>query len=386
MAAPKSILRTSSFKKAKILPKFIDDELSMFSSVVTNFKPPFMRKGATIAPEFVNKEDEEVPNDDQGYPRCDITVDSNQELRDERINMSVTFDEMVRDDISTGVTFDMDQPLNSMSEEDVEQGLEITVENYAEYEEMKKQKIAEESHVEEVVKIAEESQAEKLENELEELRKLKQKFDEEKQEHLRKAQLLEEQKQKEFLNKVKMETDLVQKLQKRVADVKGLARVKKAELEVKTLKKNIEKTKVDRIPTAEKIQERLQPTVDRIAAANTALDLLDLEVAAITARASNKTKKWKAVPVKLSDHTKRMVPPPPVQEKLALPHDYKYVEDLELDPSFSNIDRLEYDEPSSSTGSGNTSSSSKRHNHESKYPKVYSRPGYMIKPNRWCLF
>jgi flagellar basal body rod protein FlgC len=375
MAAPKSILRTSSFKKAKILPKFIDEELSMFSSVVSNFKPPFMRKGATIAPEFANK-DEDEPNDDQRYDRCDMTVDSNQELRDERINMSVTFDEIFKDDVSTGVTFDMDHPLSSMSEEIVEQGLEITVENYVEYEAMKKQNSVEkESHIEEVV-----------EKELEELRKLKRKFDEEKQEHLRKAQLLEEQKQKEFLNTLKIETELVQKLQKRVADVKELARVKKAELAVKTLKKNIEKSKVDRIPIAEKIQERLKPTVDRIAAANTALDLLDLEVAAITARASNKTKKWKSVPVKLSDHTKRMVPPPPVREKLALPYDYNYVEDLDLDPSFSNIERLEYDEPSSSSGSGNTSSNSKHRNHESKYPKVYSRPGYMIKPNRWCLF
>lgn len=375
MAAPKSILRTSSFKKAKILPKFIDEELSMFSSVVSNFKPPFMRKGATIAPEFANKDAEE-PNDDQGYSRCDTTVDSNQELRDERINMSVTFDEMVRDDISTGVTFDMDQPLCSMSDEEIEQGLEITVENYVEYEAMKKQKISEEAPVQDGT----------VEKELEELRKLKQKFDEEKKEHLRKAQLLEELKQKEFLNTLKIETELVQKLQKRVADVKEMARVKKAELEVKTLKRNIEKSKVDRIPTAEKIQERLQPTVDRIAAANTALDLLDLEVAAITARASNKTKNWKTVPVKLSDHTKRMVPPPPVKEKLTLPYDYNYVEDLELDPSFSNIERLEYDEPSSSTGSGNTSSNSKKRNDENKYPKVYSRPGYLIKPNRWCLF
>jgi hypothetical protein len=343
----------------------------------------------------------------QDYPQCDKPVGSSEELNDERINMSVTFDKLVRDDISTGVTFDFDHreslPINSMSDDAYEKSLEITVENYLEYEALKRGEAADSSDElsssncisEEIESISstkkkeiDESMAKggkteaqkELEIELEALRTLKRKVEEEQKLQEMKAILEEEHKQKSFLKKLNMETELVKKLKQRVANAKESARVKKAEMEVQSMRKSMETNRTTRVPASEKMQERLKSTVDMIASANTAQDLLDLEVAKISARASNRattTKPVKSVMMPLSDNSKRLVAPPPVKEKLKLPYNYKYNPDMDVDPSFSFIERFEYDETSMSSGS--TAQNSKGHNGESKNVEVLTRPGY-VKP------
>ena len=394
MTAPKSILRTSSFR-TKPQPKFIDDELSMFSSILSNFKPPFMRNKVSVAvPDCTTISKQSDERDDvfigeQDEPQCDLTEVSNGDVSDERLNMSVTFDQMHKDDISTGVTFDLDHkealPL-SMSEEPIEQSLEITFENYVEYEALKRKRrnrvnimvepkptMDESGDTENSSDKEEERQAEsKLKEELDALRKLKEKVEEEKKIEALKAKLDEEMKQKAFMDKIRKETELVEKLRQRVADVKEATRAKKAEVELKRAKAEIEKNKVERVPAAPKIQERLQSTVDRLAAANTAQDLLEVDVAKILARASNRnsSSKVKSIIVPLSDNSKRLLAPPPVKEKLKLPDNYKYNLDLDADP-LSFVERFEYGSERGSECS-TLDSAEKQTSYD-----VITRPGYV---------
>jgi hypothetical protein len=384
MMAPKSILRTSSFK-TKVQPKFVDDELSMFSSVLSNFKPPFLRKKEPTSTPDCSKSKVSEERDD--YPQFDQTEASNAELSDERLNMSVTFDDMHKDDISTGVTFDLDHkdplPLG-VSEEPMEKSLEITFENYVEYEALKRRRsnrvnIACDPYCSQDESTASiDSTAEKdnqnmesaLKEELVSLRKLKEKVEQEKRMQELQAKLEEEMKQKAFMDKVKKEAELVEKLKQRVADVKEATRAKRAEVELKRARAELENNKAERIPVAPKIQERLRSTVDRLAAASTAQDLLELDVANIVARASNRHGKHvKSVMVPLSDHSKRILAPPPVKEKLTLPGNYKYNLDMDTDP-FSYVERFEYDEISENE-SGSTC--------ESNGMDILTRPGY-VKP------
>ena len=394
MTAPKSILRTSSFR-TKPQPKFIDDELSLFSSILSNFKPPFMRNKVSVAvPDCTTISKQSDERDDvfigeQDEPQCDLTEVSNGDVSDERLNMSVTFDQMHKDDISTGVTFDLDHkealPL-SMSEEPIEQSLEITFENYVEYEALKRKRrnrvnimvepkptMDESGDTENSSDKEEERQAEsKLKEELDALRKLKEKVEEEKKIEALKAKLDEEMKQKAFMDKIRKETELVEKLRQRVADVKEATRAKKAEVELKRAKAEIEKNKVERVPAAPKIQERLQSTVDRLAAANTAQDLLEVDVAKILARASNRnsSSKVKSIIVPLSDNSKRLLAPPPVKEKLKLPDNYKYNLDLDADP-LSFVERFEYGSERGSECS-TLDSAEKQTSYD-----VITRPGYV---------
>ena len=394
MAAPKSILRTSSFR-TKPQPKFIDDELSMFSSILSNFKPPFMRHKVSVVDPDCNAtskqsdERDDIAVGEQGDPQCDHTEVSNGDVSDERLNMSVTFDQMHKDDISTGVTFDLDHkealPM-SMTEEPIEQSLEITFENYVEYEALKSKRrnrvnimVDPKPSVDESAETEESSDEErnheaeaKLKEELDALRKLKEKVEEEKKRQALKAKLDEEMKQKAFMDKIRKEAELVEKLRQRVADVKEATRAKKAEVELKRAKAELEKNKVARIPAAPKIQERLQSTVDRLAAANTAQDLLEVDVAKILARASNRNanSKLKSIVVPLSDNSKRLLAPPPVKEKLKLPDNYKYNLDVDADP-LSFVERFEYE--STHDSDCNTLDSAEK---ETSYD-VITRPGYV---------
>ena len=395
MAAPKSILRTSSFR-TKPQPKFVDDELSMFSSIMSSFKPPFMRsKVAAAIPDCIatsKQSDDRDDSGEQGELLCDQTEVSNGDVSDERLNMSVTFDQMHKDDISTGVTFDLDhkEPLPaSMPEEPIEQSLEITFENYVEYEALKRKRrnrvnimvepkpsADESTEMEQSTgKEEENSDAEaKLKEELEALRKLKEKVEEEKRLEALKAKLEEEMKQKAFTDKIRKEAELVEKLRQRVADVKEATRAKKAEVELKRAREELEKNKTERVSAAPKIQERLQSTVDRLAAANTAQDLLEVDVAKILARASHRdaNSKLKSVVVPLSDNSKRLLAPPPVKEKLQLPDNYKYNLDLDAEP-LGLVERFEYESAHDSDNASLDSSEK-----ESSY-RVISRPGY-VKP------
>lgn len=397
MAAPKSILRTSSFR-TKPQPKFIDDELSMFSSILSNFKPPFMRNKVSVAaPDCtatskLSDERDDTFVGEQGDPQCDHTDVSNGDVSDERLNMSVTFDQMHKDDISTGVTFDLDHKEAlpaSMSEEPIEQSLEITFENYVEYEALKRKRrnrvnimVEPKASADESDDIEESNEEEEnhegeaeLKEELESLRKMKEKVDEEKKLEALKAKLDEEMKQKAFMDKIRKEAELVEKLRQRVADVKEATRAKKAEMELKRARAELEKNKLERVPAAPKIQERLQSTVDRLAAANTAQDLLEVDVAKIMARASNRNTnntKIKSVIVPLSDNSKRLLAPPPVKEKLKLPDNYKYNLDLDADP-LSFVERFEYE--SAQDSECDTLDSSEK---EKSYD-VITRPGY-VKP------
>jgi hypothetical protein len=396
MMAPKSILRTSSFR-TKPQPKIVDDELSMFSSIMSNFKPPFMRhKVSVAAPDYTTTSRQSDERDDtfverQVEAQCDHTEVSNGDVSDERLNMSVTFDQMHKDDISTGVTFDLDHKealLMSISEEPIDQSLEITFENYVEYEALKRKRrnrvnimvepkpsVDESAETEETSTEGDNEEAEvKLKEELAALRKLKEKVEEEKKREALKAKLDEEMKQKAFLDKIRKEAELVDKLRQRVSDVKEATRAKKAEVELKRAKAEIEKNKVERVPAAPKIQERLQSTVDRLAAANTAQDLLEVDVAKILARASNRnaSPKLKSTIVPLSDHSKRLLAPPPVKEKLKLPHNYKYNLDLDADP-VSFVERCEYASAHDSECSTLDSSEKEPSYH------VITRPGY-VKP------
>ena len=324
-----------------------------------------------------------------GDPRSDQTEVSNGDVSDERLNMSVTFDQMHKDDISTGVTFDLDHKEAlpaSLSEDPIEQSLE----NYVEYEEMKRKRrnrvnimVEQKASVDESADMEESNEEKdedkheaeaKLKEELEALRKLKEKVDEEKRSEALKAKLDEEMKQKAFMYKIRKEAELVERLRQRVADVKEATRAKKAEMELKRARAELEKNKVERVPAAPKIQERLQSTVDRLAAANTAQDLLEVDVAEIMARASNRNvnTKIKSVIVPLSDNSKRLLAPPPVKEKLKLPDNYKYNLDLDADP-LSFVERFEYE--SANDSDCNTLDSSEK---ESSYD-VITRPGY-VKP------
>lgn len=392
MTVPKSILRTSSFR-TKPQPKFIDDELSMFSSIMSNFKPPFMRNKVSVAPDCTAKSNQSEERDDamvgdQREAQYDQTDASNGDVSDERLNMSVTFDQMHKDDISTGVTFEIDHKEASplcLSEEPIEQSLEITFENYVEYEALKRKRRnrvnimvepkpsddeSEESSEEEGDQEAEA----KLIEELDALRKLKEKVEKEKKREALKAKLDEEMKQKAFMDKIRKEAELVEKLRQRVADVKEATRAKKAEVELMRAKAELEKNKVERVPAAPKIQERLQSTVDKLAAANTAQDLLEVDVAKILARVSvrNANPKLKKTLVPLSDNSKRLLAPPPVKEKLKLPDNYKYKLDLDADP-VSFVERCEY--ASAHDSSCNSLDSSEK---ETSYD-VITRPGY-VKP------
>jgi hypothetical protein len=203
---------------------------------------------------------------------------------------------------------------------------------------------------------------------------LKEKVEVEKKREALKAKLDEEMKQKAFMEKIRKEAELVEKLKQRVADVKEATRAKKAEVELKRAKAELEKNKVERVPAAPKIQERLQSTVDRIAAANTAQDLLEVDVAKILARASNRNanSKLKSIIVPLSDNSKRLLAPPPVKEKLKLPDNYKYNLDMDAGP-LSFVERFEYE--SAHDSDCNTMDSTEK---ETSYD-VITRPGY-IKP------
>jgi hypothetical protein len=382
MMAPKSILRTSSFK-TKVLPKQIDDDISMFSSILSNFKPPFLRKKETASAPDCSKSKLSDERDD--CPHDDHNEDSNEELSDERLNMSVTFDDMHKDDISTGVTFDLDH--KEISEEPIEKSLEITFENYVEYEALKRKRnnrvnIAYEpkySHDESTESIDSSMDNEmvvdaKIKEELELLRKLKEKVEEEKRIQELQAKLDEEMKQKTFKDKLKKEAELVEKLKQRVADVKEATRAKKAEIELQRAKAEIEKNKAERIPVAPKIQERLQSTVDRLAASSTTQDMLELDVANIVARASKRDGiHAKIVMAPLSDHSKRILAPPPVKEKLKLPGNYKYNLDMDTEP-FSYVERYEYDKLSESDSAS-----------REEVMDAISRPGY-VKPPPSSLF
>ena len=334
-------------------------------------------------------ERDDIAVGEQGDPQCDHTEVSNGDVSDERLNMSVTFDQMHKDDISTGVTFDLDHkealPM-SMTEEPIEQSLEITFENYVEYEALKSKRrnrvnimVDPKPSVDESAETEESSDEErnheaeaKLKEELDALRKLKEKVEEEKKRQALKAKLDEEMKQKAFMDKIRKEAELVEKLRQRVADVKEATRAKKAEVELKRAKAELEKNKVARIPAAPKIQERLQSTVDRLAAANTAQDLLEVDVAKILARASNRNanSKLKSIVVPLSDNSKRLLAPPPVKEKLKLPDNYKYNLDADTDP-LSFVERFEYE--STHDSDCNTLDSAEK---ETSYD-VITRPGYV---------
>jgi hypothetical protein len=360
---------------------------------MSNFKPPFMRNKVSVAPDCTAKSNQSEERDDamvgdQREAQYDQTDASNGDVSDERLNMSVTFDQMHKDDISTGVTFEIDHKEASplcLSEEPIEQSLEITFENYVEYEALKRKRRnrvnimvepkpsddeSEESSEEEGDQEAEA----KLIEELDALRKLKEKVEKEKKREALKAKLDEEMKQKAFMDKIRKEAELVEKLRQRVADVKEATRAKKAEVELMRAKAELEKNKVERVPAAPKIQERLQSTVDKLAAANTAQDLLEVDVAKILARVSvrNANPKLKKTLVPLSDNSKRLLAPPPVKEKLKLPDNYKYKLDLDADP-VSFVERCEY--ASAHDSSCNSLDSSEK---ETSYD-VITRPGY-VKP------
>ena len=365
----------------------------MFSSIMSNFKPPFMRNKISVAaPDCAGTIKQSDERDDifigeQDESKCDHTDDAS----DERLNMSVTFDQMHKDDISTGVTFDLDHkealPL-AMSEDLIEQSMEITFENYVEYEALKRKRrnrvnimvepkpsLDESTDTEESPGEEESLEAQaKLKEELEALRKMKEKVEEEKKCEALKAKLDEKMKQKAFMDKIKKEAELVEKLRQRVADVKESTRAKKVEVELKRAKAVLEKNKVERVPAAPKIQERMQSTVDRLAAANTTQDLLEVDVAKILARASKRSpnSKLKSIIVPLSDNSKRLLAPPPVKEKLKLPDNYKYKLDLEADP-LSFVERFEY-ESAQDSGYITLDSTEK----ETSYD-VITRPGY-VKP------
>jgi hypothetical protein len=384
MTTPKSILRTSSFR-TKAPPKVADDDMSMFDSILSNFKPPFMRKNDATAPDAASKQSDE--RDDalaasrfESHQR-DQTNGSNEEPSDERLNMSVTFDHLHKDDISTGVTFDLDHkdptPLPTVLYEPMEKSLEITVENYVEFEALKRKRNSRVNiNVEPKVTQFDRVEAEKkLKAELYLLRQMKENIEKEREIEALKTKLDEEMKHKAFMDKIRKEAELVEKLKQRVADVKESTRVKKVEVELKRARAEIERKKQDRLPAAPKIQERLQSTVDRLAAANTEQDLLELDVARIVARANNRkgnSKQVKSIIVPLSDASKRLLAPPPVKEKLRLPGNYKYSPEMDTCP-LSHIERFEYN---SANGCDHITLDSD--DRESSYD-VLTRPGY-VKP------
>ena len=130
--SPKSILRSSSFlgRKSKQLSFELDEESS---SPIERTLPPCMRKPkpqpvATEKPIAVVAEDvrAEEPVDERGL-----------EPADDKINMSVTFDDKV-DEVSMIQSFDYPAP--TADDITIEKSLEITLANYLEFEKIRKER------------------------------------------------------------------------------------------------------------------------------------------------------------------------------------------------------------------------------------------------------
>lgn len=379
MLAPKSILRSTSFKVHN-QPKSFDDS-STFGSLGM-FIPPFMRGvGKKVAPELAETKPEEHVDgrvEEVVEARGGASAQEDErtlEPKDDRINMSVTFDDKI-DDISMVMTFDYDQKVASPPPPPVdevnEHSVEVTFDNYLEFEAMRKKKAdkgdedgseqamcvemlqgdqlmddeckhGEPSNSKKMTQLQETDKVEEVRvlkerNELEEkmqiLLKLKNEVDDEKEleakiekQHKVKEQKkrarselenqlrkLEEEKAKAKQKEFKKEIDELRTLKKRVEEEKAKAKLKNVRKELKAIKASIEKSKISRVPVEETVQKRLQTSVGIITEALATQEKLDAEVAEIKARAALEKKDIK--PAKPDESEKILFGPPPIREKM----------------------------------------------------------------------
>jgi hypothetical protein len=318
---PKSILRNSAAADD------IASQPSNGGGGLLKFLSPFLRqKSTTFAPEA--KRDFEDDRIDEAEERANLDG-----ANDQRLNMSLTFVDKLIDDISMMLTFEndpnkADEALSMDTEQD--NGLEITFENYEEYEELKKQRAAdmakddesesvqatcvstlpEDQMVEEqlteddltasVAAKWSERDAERLdrlERELASLRMLKQVEQKElKTNRDKRKQIKEEGATKKLIKdmtyqheegevvttnlySVQRELDELRKLKARVVQAKENAKVQRAVLELASFKKKD-------VPIAETVQKRLQSSLAIVQEYRSAQEKIEADVAVVKARMS----------------------------------------------------------------------------------------------------
>jgi len=312
----KSILRRGSFGRKSTTFSFEKDDDSSIQRIV----PPCCKaKVAPVAPVKKTKSKEETPVEEEEDPIL-VVVDTNKETRtedfvdersllpgDDKINMSVTFDSTV-DEVSMIPTFDYQVD----DEKTIEKSLEITYDNYVEFEKVRKQhlqKVAEGDVSEEATcgeSVGEEVEGDDLQGE---------KFVDE-------------------LPPILSTSSLVGKLQEteinRIKELKEMnqAEIEKMKSQVQQIKAAMIKRKSERVPIKKTVEKRMKESLELVEGALAAQKKIENEFSLYKVKSTE----WQTrfVPPLEKSPSENLTAPPPVQFGMKLRADYEATDDASI--------------------------------------------------------
>ena len=316
--ARKSSLRRGSFLGRKSTTfSFEKDDDSSIQRIV----PPCCKaKVAPVAPVKKTKSKEENPAEEEEDPIL-VVVDTNKETRtedfvdersllpgDDKIDMSVTIDSTV-DEVSRIPTFDYQVD----DEKTIEKSLEITYENYVEFEKRRKQrpqKVAESDVSEEA------TCGESLGGEVE-------------------GDDLQGEKFVDEVPPILSTSDLVSKLQEteinRIKELKEMnqAEIEKMKSQVQQIKTAMIKRKCERVPIKKTVEKRMKESLELVEGALAAQKKIENEFSLYKVKSTQWQTRFVVPPLEKSP-SQNLTAPPPVQFGMKLRADYEATDDASI--------------------------------------------------------